>query len=206
MLTFKWGHMTIPKLITLTKDILIGLAAIITAIVAAIGLKNWRRELKGKAEFEIARGLMRTTYKLRDELQNCRSPFISFNEYPEGYKGPLSGSSPEEDAKALEYVYKNRWKPVRDVLHEFETFALEAEALWGKEVRSQTNEFLQCVRKLSNAIFAVIQDFKGNKDFAKKMKSIVYGFGDENDELWLQINKNVNNIENEVRPHLKQKS
>ena len=69
--------MTTPEVITAIKDVLLGLAAATTAVVAVIGLKNWSRELKGKAEFEIARNMIRATYKLRNELQICRSPFYS---------------------------------------------------------------------------------------------------------------------------------
>jgi len=205
--------MTILEIIAIIRDIFISLAAIITAFVATIGFKNWKRELKGKAEFEIARGLIRATYKLRDELQGCRSSFFSANEFSEGYQGASSESSPEEKAQAREYVYRNPWKPVRDALQEFEAHALEAEALWGNEIRSKTNEFLQCVRELSNAIFAVIQDkasggedFKSDKNFAKKMRAKVYASGDENGELSQKITNAVNGIEKEVRPHLRRSS
>lgn len=65
---------TTPEITSIAKNVLLGNAAAATATVAVIGIKNWSREIKGKAEFEIVRNLIRATYKLRDELQICRSP------------------------------------------------------------------------------------------------------------------------------------
>ena len=172
--------MTAPELITTIKDVLLGVVAATTATVAVIGLKNWRKELKGKAEFEVARNLIRATYKLRDELQNCRDPFISAHEFPEGFEGELGKSSPLEAAQAWEHVYKTRWLPVWSAIQEFDTHTLEAEALWGNEIHTRTDRLRQCLRELKIAIDAVIsdkanggEDFKVDREFGKNMRSIV---------------------------------
>ena len=65
-----------PLIITAAKDVVLGLAAAVTASVAVVGLKRWRRELRGKADSEAARALSRVTYNLRDQIALCRSPFI----------------------------------------------------------------------------------------------------------------------------------
>ncbi len=49
-------------------------SAAVTAIIAYKGLDKWQKEIKGKASFDIARSLAKTTFKLRDELVFCRSP------------------------------------------------------------------------------------------------------------------------------------
>lgn len=77
--------MTWPEIIAAIKDVLVGLAAAITAGVAIVGITSWQRELRGKAEFRVARTLMRATYGLRDAVQDCRAPFISGAEFPSGY-------------------------------------------------------------------------------------------------------------------------
>ena len=92
--------MTYTEIITAIKDVLIGGAAIATASVAVIGLKSWSRELRGRADFEVARGLIRATYKLRDELRASRAPFIRAHEFPEGYYNPAGTSTPEKEAQA----------------------------------------------------------------------------------------------------------
>ncbi len=203
--------MTTPEVITAIKDVLLGLAAATTAVVAVIGLKNWSRELKGKAEFEIARNMIRATYKLRNELQICRSPFYSAHEFPEVYNGMSRTASAEEEAKAWIHIYKNRWAPVWAALQEFDTYTLEAEALWGVTVRAKTDEMRQCVKEVNIAIDAVIrdkassgEDFKCDREYGKQMRSIVAASRDDaQNELSQRIGKAINGIEEQIRPHLR---
>ena len=62
------------EIIGCIKDIIIALAAITTAAVAIYGITSWRRELSGKANFEVARNLAKAIYLLRDEISYCRDP------------------------------------------------------------------------------------------------------------------------------------
>jgi hypothetical protein len=203
--------MTTPEIITAAKDVLLGIAAATTATVAVVGLQSWRRELKGKAEFETARNLIKATYKLRDDLQNCRSPFYSAYEFPEGYKGTLGSPSPQEEAQAWIHIYKNRWAPVWSALQEFDSYTLEAETLWGTAIRSKTDALRQCVRELNTAIDASISDkaaggehFKSDRDFGKQIRSIVAASRDDDkNEFSQKIMKAVNGIEEQIRPHLR---
>lgn len=76
-----------------------------TANVAVVGLKNWSLELLGTADFDVTRGLIRTIYKLRDEISLRRTPFIIAQEFPEGYYDPTMKSTPEKEAQAWAHVY-----------------------------------------------------------------------------------------------------
>ncbi|MGO9019412.1 MAG: hypothetical protein ACLQVJ_13795 [Syntrophobacteraceae bacterium] len=201
--------MTILEIATLLKDVFLGIAAATTAIVAVVGLKNWSRELKGKAEFEVARGLVRATYKLRNEIAIFRSPLVRWQEFPETYHG-FAEKPPDEHAKAWAHVYQKRWDPVMKCLQDFETSSLEAEALWGMQVRSQTNELRQCVVQLRSSIEAVVddkssegEDFRSDPNFGKQMRAIVSGSGSGMDEFSQKIEKAIAGIEEVVRPHLK---
>lgn len=205
--------MTPNEWITAVKDVLLGVAAVTTAVVAVIGLSKWRKELEGKTEFDAARGLMKATYKLRDQLQICRSPFYSAHEFPADYKGGLGGHSNEDETKAWIYIYKNRWVPVWNTIQEFDSQTLEAEALWGANIRSKTDALRQCVREVNVAIDAVINDkavggenFKANKDFAESMRSIVAASrDDQTNEMNQKIAKAIRDIEDEIRPHLRRR-
>lgn len=129
--------MTPNEWITAVKDVLLGAAAVTTAIVAIIGLDKWRKELEGKTGFDAARGLIKATYTLRDQLQICRSPFYSATEFPADYKGGFGGQSKEEETKAWVHIYKNRWDPVWNAIQEYDAQTLEAEALWALEFASK---------------------------------------------------------------------
>jgi hypothetical protein len=204
--------MTPSEWIAAVKDVLLGGAAVTTAVVAVTGLKKWRQELEGKSQFDAARGLVKSTYKLRDQLQVCRSPFYSAHEFPTDYKGGHGTNSAEEEARAWAHVYKNRWDSVWDAIQEFDSQTLEAEALWGASIRTKTEALRQCVREVNAAIDAVISDkvvggenFKADKEFAKAMRSIVAASrDDEKNEMNQKMAKAISSIEDEVRPHLRQ--
>ena len=206
------GCMTIPEVITVVKDLLLGAAAVTTAIVAVVGLKSWSRELRGKTEFEAARNLIRATYRVGDALQNSRAPLISAGEFPPDYPGS-EAATVEQEVQAWSHVYKNRWGPVREALQEFETYVLEAQALWGSSIRKKTDELRQCVRELQVAVEAIINDkvqrgenFNTDKDFGKATRSIAHASrSDENNGLNQKIRAAVEAIEDEVRPHLRRK-
>ena len=203
--------MTWPEIITVAKDILLGLAAATTAIVAALGLRKWRQELEGKAHFEAARNLIRATYRFRDALYDSRTPFYSAHEFPPGYTGILGKHTSEEEVKAWIHIYKNRWAPVMTALQEFDSHTLEAEALWGPTIRTKTNALRQCARELNGAIDADIrnkadggQHFEKDKKFGELMRSLLAApREDEKNPLNQQIGRAISGIEEEVRPHLR---
>jgi hypothetical protein len=203
---------TVAEIATLGKDVLLGLAAATTAIVAALGLRKWRQELEGKAHFEAARNLIRSTYRLRDAIRSCRNPFYSGQEFPEGYKGGLGGCvGSEEEVRAWAYIYKNRWAPVWAALQEFDATTLEAEALWGSGVRAKTDALRKCLAELNAAIDADLrnkaadgQDFQSDREYGKDIRSTVAASADEEGNKFNQkLRQAIDGIEQELRPHLR---
>lgn len=202
--------MTPVEVVTLIKDAVVALAAAVTGTVAVIGLSNWNRELRGKATFEVARALAKATYKLRDEIRNCRTPFLSASEFPEGYGGHLGQTSHREEADALAHVYGNRWKYVHEALESFDASTLEAESMWGATIREKTDALRQCVRELRIAIDAVIENtaargenVKTDREFEKKMRSKVSTASGAENPLTQRIESAIAGVESVIRPHLK---
>ncbi|MDB4262786.1 hypothetical protein N9842_01115 [Porticoccaceae bacterium] len=200
--------MTSLEIISVTKDIILIFAAIATAHVAIKGLQSWSRELKGKADFEVARNLIRSVYKLRDELRYCRSPWVTMGEFPEDYDS--NNKTSEIEAKAYAFIYSNRWKPVATALQDFESQALEAEALWGSAFKPKTDELRQCARNLQVALeadisnkFSAGENFRCDPEFGKTIKSEIWATHDEKNALTLKISYAIDEIEKDVRPHFK---
>lgn len=208
--------MTLIEIISATKDVLIGLAAAVTAIVAVKGLNTWSRQLAGSASFETARGLVRATLKVRDALEAFRSPFIMSHEFPEGYHD-IQRENPEGDARnrayadAWKHMYNNRWAPVVSAVREFDSSSLEAEALWGQMIRQATNKLRGCVVEIYTAIDTIIEDkaeggaiFQTDKEFGKRMRAIVSASpSDKNNKLTQDIQTTITAIEDLVKPHLR---
>ncbi|MDO9419967.1 MAG: hypothetical protein Q7T66_04815 [Herminiimonas sp.] len=189
------------------KDISLAVAGIVTACVAIAGLKNWNRELKGKAQFEVARNLIRATYDLRDKLNMARSPAIFSNEYPSEYSH--FDQDPKVQASAEEFVYQARMKPVLSSLREYQTSALEAEALWGKDIKEKCTAFESCIGMFRNAVSSYIKNtasrgeyFNGREALQKTTEERLWDSLDESNEFTKEINRKISDLENLTRPHL----
>jgi hypothetical protein len=181
------------------KDVVLAISAAVTAWVATRGLNRWHREMAGKHQYDTARSLIKATYKLRDDIQACRSPFFRGAEF-----------DGDEGAEGWRKAYAARMGPVLKALEEFETAALEAEALWGAPVRSRAQSMRACVAELYAAIESVLDDkrvngenFKADREFGKRMRATVAaGSDDASNPLNIKIAEAVKAMEDELRPKM----
>jgi hypothetical protein len=202
-------HLDLGAALTALKDIVVAVVAIVTATAAVRGLRKWREELHGKAAFDVARGLIRATYRLRDELQSFRSPFVRGSEFPADYQS-FAQNAPYIDAQAWAHVYKNRWEPVAVALREFDAQVLEGEALWGAQIRDRAQNLRTCAHTVFVAIESTIEDkaaggehFKADPGFARRMRATIAASASAPDnELSNQIARAVGDLEADLRQHL----
>ncbi|MCY4178547.1 MAG: hypothetical protein OXD32_08670 [Endozoicomonadaceae bacterium] len=94
----------IMEYIAVVNNIIIGLAASITTFVAVRGLNSWQREHTWKDNSEVARALMRATYKLRNQLHYARSPCVFPSELPKDYSPNSGDKTAQSEAEALSHV------------------------------------------------------------------------------------------------------
>ncbi len=195
------------EIFSIIKDIVISVAAATTAFVAYKGLERWQKELKGKANFDTARSLIRATYKLRDEIDYSRSPFIPAREFPEDYD-PLAKKTPQQQGDVQAYIYGKRWEPISEAMQDFDAYVLEAEALWGPHIKDKTDKLRNCVVELRVATEALINnEYSGGEDFEdidfrKTTRAKVSSTNKDKNPLTLKINSAIKDIEIEIRPHL----
>jgi hypothetical protein len=83
------------------KDVVIGLSAASAAVFAYLGLSAWRRELKGKSEYELAKEVLKSVYKVREAFKHVRRPGIYQYEYPEEMRDHHGHLKKENDHAAL---------------------------------------------------------------------------------------------------------
>ena len=100
-----------------------------------------------------------------------------------------------------------RFVPVADAVSEFDLKTLEAEVLWGQQIKEKSQELRQLVRNLQVAMEAVVrdkysggEDFK-DRDFGKSMRSIVSS-STKGDEFGQNVLAAVADLESAIRPHL----
>lgn len=199
----------IATAVGIVKDVILSGAAIATAVVAVKGVTSWLRELRGKAEFDSALALMRATYRLREAIASCRAPWISAAEFPPGYSA--TNEAAEAKGKAYAHVFRERWSAVSVAFSEFDARALEAEAIWGKDVPRTVDPLRKNVRTLYAAIESYIdnaygsgRDFDHDREFGQRIQREVFAPVSATDnDLSEQIKTSVKYIEIFVAPHLR---
>ncbi|WP_332752063.1 hypothetical protein [Hydrogenophaga sp.] len=182
-------------------DVVTAAATLGAVIVAGFGLQAWKKELKGRAEFDTARMLAKDAYALREALSGYRSPLWSSGEFPGGDMKSVEG---------LAAMFQNRWRPLSEALAKFDSSVLEAEALWGSTSRQQTDRLRRCVIKVFVATEALLDDkradgehFKADPQFGQRIRSEVAGSLDsDTNAMSSEIRASVKAIEDMLKPHL----
>src|ERR1017187_7656525 len=75
--------MNYSEILSYIKDISIAIAALAGAVVAWRGLNTWKKELRGKKEFELAFRILRAANSLRTEINSTRNVTSDPAKYPE---------------------------------------------------------------------------------------------------------------------------
>lgn len=199
--------MDISECIIIVKDIVISLAACITAYVAYTGLNKWQKELKGKVYFDAAKDLIRAVYKFRDEMSYTRNGFIMPNEHPDGYDH--FNRDTKKKAEAYAYIYNNRMKPLISSAQDFDVYTLEAEALWGSEIKTKCLRLRKTFFRLQRSIQSNIDDIgsgyenlKDELELRKEIKSDISESIKKDDSLSNEIETAIKEIESIIRPYL----
>lgn len=182
-------------------DVVTAAATLGAVFVAGFGLQAWKKELKGRADFETAGAMARTTYALRDAIGSFRSPFLHGHEFPDG---------DTESPNAYAVVYQNRWHPIGVALTAFDAAVLEAEALWGAAPQERAAALRACIVEMNAATDAVISDkrvkgqnFEMNNAFGVRMRSTIAGApSDDKNEFSTKIRGAVAGIEELLKKHL----
>lgn len=199
--------MTFPVIVTVIRDIVLAFTAITTAVVAIISIWKWRDELKGKTEYELARRLIHSLYRVRDAFNSVRSSAIFISEYPEGYR-EKSENTLEDNYLTTLHVYQNRWNLFATAFQELESEVLEAEVIWGQDVEILMVEVRSCKHKLQCSIQRYLEHKKSggiklDRGAEIEVISIISNCDFPDDDFTIKILTAVSKFELYIKPHLK---
>ncbi|PWN56175.1 hypothetical protein [Abyssibacter profundi] len=138
--------------VAVISDIIVGLAAFMTAVAALCGLSTWRTEIAGQAHFEAARKLNLATFRLKGAIETCRHPVFAVSEFPPGDYPTAGAEERRRNFERYTHAYRNRWEPVQEAFAEFNSIAVECEALWGHECVRAAAAMRRRVFQLRDAI------------------------------------------------------
>jgi hypothetical protein len=200
--------MTLSEGIAAIKDILIGLSAVSAAVFAYLGLTVWRKELKGKAEYQLAKDVLKSVYKVREAFKHVRNPGIFQFEYPEEMVDSSGHLKRENDYEGTAHVYEKRWESMNIAFRELEERHLEAQVEWGYEFQDVILDLRSCQSDLLVAIQQMLEQKKNPRAIGQTgydQRSVLYNLGSDSklDTFTPQIDKSINEFEKWLRPHIK---
>ena len=199
------------EVISIVKDFMLTIAAFIGMIVAIKGLGTWNRQLKGGAEYELARKILRHTYRLRGTIKDLRNPMIvpSEQNFPDDERRL---SMEEKRFYGIHHAYQMRWEKVNTARDDLQAELLEAEVIWGKA----TYDYFDPLFKLQRELFADVQSYlsSANPDAGEQEKEmwnrirgsrreVLYDLATSgDDEYSSEITTAIVGIESYLKPHL----
>ncbi len=168
--------------------------ALAGVIAAFQGLSAWKKQLRGRAEYDAARKLYKAILQLRDAISFVRKPFIPQSETIKAVN-QFKKENPEATINENAAVYQLRWNKIIEAISAVQLESLEAEVLWGDEVGKIIKPLNQCVGKLNShlAMFLNPQLYgSSTRDF----NSIIYEVvsDTEKDEFTIEIEHEVQQV------------
>ena len=192
-------------------DLMIGISTVAVAIFAYLGLETWKRELRGGAEFKVAQDLLKSVFRVRDSIKECRSSDIDiFSELPEPNRNSVN-SQQEDIMNSLLSVYESRFGKILEGVPELKAATRAAEALWGVTIKNKILILHNCINELRDAIrkeLVIHLMHLKNGGELKATDNFRQIISDEKDTttginpFTKKINEAFTDIEQEVRLHL----
>jgi len=190
--------------------------AFYAARIANKGLNTWNRQLKGGSEYDLARRILKCTYRWREALANVRNPLITSEEQP--------SPSPEKakDMTHLELseygvatAYQNRWDKVVAIRDELRAELLEAEALWDDTFVKSFEPLFDLQHKLFSTLHAYLRARNPSEHpDSRKVYQEIYMKGDAimyrsfskdvPDQFGSEVDAGIKIIEAHLKPHLRE--
>lgn len=208
------SQIDISAVLSCLKDVTVTLASIAGVIIAYLGLATWRRQLKGKAEYELARRLLKAAFNVRDALTSVRNDLMAPSEVHTALTA--AGHSEEEIEKNQEEldvnsaVYSARWRRVSESLSDLDVGQLEAEVLWGRVATENLQPLYDCIRELRVALVRYLRQSRGERHMlsseeAEKVENVVFEQSDDpgEDQFTAKLRDALSQIEEFVKPKLR---
>lgn len=197
---------TASEWLEIVRDWAFPVAAVLTAVTAMRALGTWRREIRGKAEYELARNFLRAVYHVRQGVDTVRNHVRLVSEFPESHD--FADDDPEAQYQANLHIYESRIDVLYAALVELETQRLEAHVLWGPKI----DELVQPLRDAATSVQPSIEQhlvrIKSGETARsapewRKIRADLYGEWDRSDRISKKVDESVRSLESFLKAHLR---
>lgn len=203
---------------SLTKDVFSVVGTVISGVAVWVafhfgreGLHTWRRQLRGTADHDLARRLLIELYRLRDVIKRARSAVIfSFESGP--FEGEMRSNDPQQDSfDSTARAYRRRLTAMDEARGPLLATMLEAEAVWGTELKDLMGqvfklerEFVNYVRLYLNSISpeVTVQALYARQGLLEKHRDVLYDLDGPEDIYWAEMNQALRQVDNHLRARL----
>ncbi|MFA6273827.1 MAG: hypothetical protein WC662_01580 [Candidatus Paceibacterota bacterium] len=183
----------------ITKDLITMLGIGIASFVAISGLSAWKKQMKGKTDYEVARRCLKSVYKLREAIKYVRNPYISVGEMEKSLEesGLKDNKDLTKNQKTNWAVYDARWKKVSEAKTEMDIEFFEAEVSWGKDIILTQKDFKDLIGKLYGTVSMFLMGYG-----KEKHDEIIYDTGEE-DVFTKEVDEAIEKIEDYLKFYLR---
>lgn len=201
----------ISEWVGIVRDIFVGGSAATAAYFAYQGLDTWRRELKGRSEYQLAKDVFKALYRVREAFKIVRNPEIFSYEYPEEMRNFHGYLKREHDFDGTMHVYNERLKHLNKAFLELEDLHLHAQVEWGPEFQDRIVKLRECRSDLFTVIDIMLDRKKNPQDRGmidaekmKKEKLVLYNMGRESEygQFTRKIEDAIQEFETWLRPKI----
>jgi len=201
------------ELVSNITSIITAASAIGVAVMAFLGINTWRKELTGRAKFELTKTIMVLSRKIQAQFEWARFPITLSSEHSNRPK--LENESSEMSSVLdLYYIRGQRLKPLGEDLAKLQETTWEAESVLDKSASAEvSNVYVLLKSKYADLItgleayFEVLYDEAKGRDVSmhqewlKELRKEIYTTKD--DSFSKDVEKAVTNLSSVLKPYLK---
>jgi hypothetical protein len=152
--------------ISIIKDVITTIAALTATVIAILGFRAWKKQLRGKTDYEMARRLLKAVYSVGDAVKVVRNSWMSIAEIGHSIREAgisIADNDREYDAKSNTAVYQIRWKELYQAISDLRLEVVEAKVSWGSQVGDKVDAILQRTSRLRAAVDEHLNQLRGVK-------------------------------------------
>ncbi len=195
--------MEIVAYVSLITDVIVGLSVLSASIFACLSLSTWKKELKGKSEYQLAKDLLKSVYRVNQAFRYVRNIIIYQHEYPKEIQFSHQNINSEDQRKVILHVYKQRWEVMEKAFHQLEEYCLDAQVEWGEKFQDQIEKLRECRTTLLDAIQSAFEKDSSALEAYYTQRNIFRDRGKCSEKFNNEINNAIAEFEKELRPLIK---
>lgn len=200
----------LKEILPFLKELILLIFGAIGSYVAIQGLNTWKRQLKGKDEYELCKKVLVDLYKYKNGINIVRNPIMFEYEYENNNS---DFDDKKQKYKNISNAYQRRWDNVQENNDKLKLSIMESKVYWDDELEKLFIPLFVFENKLFNSVQEhlllhnpnIDEDYRHTigKNFNQKNKDEILYFLGNKDKYNLELEKNIKRIENFIRTKLK---